>query len=383
MKTDNYNPYLSFYGKYKISPVKQDLSNLNLHLARREKLYRTLGIPVFAFQRKSVLEVGCGGGHNALAFLLWGAQVDLVEPNPKAREEIQPLFDRYNIDQDRWRLIDTMIEDFNINRSYDMVFAEGFIQCIKNKAEVIQKLSNVTKKGGVVVVTCADDISFFFDFLKRIVGFRLIQLNGTTCFEDKVCLLRRAFGSHLESLKCATRLIEDWVIDNLVNPEKYGDFFSIADCIGLFGKEFEFLGSSPRMFTEYSWYKDVQSSYKSQIIDQFHQKWHLLLMVGLEESTRRVEDNILLNRTIRELRRCIEDKGNRIDKENFVPILSFLKQIQALAGPIDSRIVKVIDEVQELILDEALSPEKISNAGHFRSAFGRGQQYVSMVKKSM
>ena len=115
MKTDNYNPYLSFYGKYKISPVKQDLSNLNLHLARREKLYRTLGIPVFAFQRKSVLEVGCGGGHNALAFLLWGAQVDLVEPNPKAREEIQPLFDRYNIDQDRWRLIDTMIEDFNIN----------------------------------------------------------------------------------------------------------------------------------------------------------------------------------------------------------------------------------------------------------------------------
>lgn len=58
----------SVYGKYKISPVKQDLSNPSIFFQKREKLYRQLGIPTILFDKKDILEVGSGSGFNTLAF---------------------------------------------------------------------------------------------------------------------------------------------------------------------------------------------------------------------------------------------------------------------------------------------------------------------------
>jgi SAM-dependent methyltransferase len=380
MKPNDHNPYLSFYGKNKISPVTQDLSNFSLHLLRREKLYRTLGIPIIAFERKSILEVGCGGGYNTLAFLIWGAHMDLVEPNSKAREEIEPLFTKHGVDLNQWKLYDATIETFNLQTGYDVVIAEGFLQCIPNKAQVVDKLSAAVKNGGVVVVTCADDISFFFELLKRIIGFRLIQIYNEDRFTGQVELLSKAFASHLDSLQFASRPVNDWVIDNLVNPEPYGDFLSIADCIDLFNNEFEFLGSSPRMFTEYSWYKDVQSDQKCQVKERFYTNWHRLLMVGMPESVRSKGENIRLKERIYALRQCIEEHGNRIDERNHGAILRHLEKVGDLAAGMDPRILKVIKEVSHLLCDDALTPEKVSNAEHFKTAFGCGQQYVSMVK---
>lgn len=59
----------SVYGKYKISPVKQDLSNPSIFFQKREKLYRQLRIPTILFDKKDILEVGSGSGFNTLAFL--------------------------------------------------------------------------------------------------------------------------------------------------------------------------------------------------------------------------------------------------------------------------------------------------------------------------
>ena len=88
---DNNNPQLSYYLTHGISPVHQDISDLNLHLVRREKLYRKLGIPSIAFKNKRLLEIGPGGGFNSLAFFAWGANIDFVEANPIACDEIKKL----------------------------------------------------------------------------------------------------------------------------------------------------------------------------------------------------------------------------------------------------------------------------------------------------
>ena len=66
------NKFIEYYGKHEMSPVKQDLSDFNRHCAKREKLYRQLGMPVIAFEGKRILEVGPGSGYNTLAFILWG-----------------------------------------------------------------------------------------------------------------------------------------------------------------------------------------------------------------------------------------------------------------------------------------------------------------------
>lgn len=64
------NDYLEYYGKHHISPVKQDIKDLERHYERRRKLYRQCGIPVIAFRNAEILEVGPGGGYNTLAFFI-------------------------------------------------------------------------------------------------------------------------------------------------------------------------------------------------------------------------------------------------------------------------------------------------------------------------
>ena len=56
------NDFLEYYGEHNISPVKQDIGNIELHYERRKKLYRQCGIPVIAFRNAEILEVGPGGG---------------------------------------------------------------------------------------------------------------------------------------------------------------------------------------------------------------------------------------------------------------------------------------------------------------------------------
>lgn len=61
MKNFKSNSFIEFYRKNKISPVRQDISDFKKHLKRREKLYRTIGLPIITFSNKDVLEVGPGG----------------------------------------------------------------------------------------------------------------------------------------------------------------------------------------------------------------------------------------------------------------------------------------------------------------------------------
>lgn len=59
---DMENNYIEYYGKHDISPVKQDIKDIEVHYNRRKKLYRQCGIPAIAFRNAKILEVGPGGG---------------------------------------------------------------------------------------------------------------------------------------------------------------------------------------------------------------------------------------------------------------------------------------------------------------------------------
>ena len=58
--------HLSFYRAHGVSPVRQDISDLRRHFARRESLYLQLGVVPRLVGGRSVVEVGPGGGYNAL-----------------------------------------------------------------------------------------------------------------------------------------------------------------------------------------------------------------------------------------------------------------------------------------------------------------------------
>ncbi|MCX8129922.1 MAG: class I SAM-dependent methyltransferase [Clostridia bacterium] len=373
------NPYIYFYGEHNVSPVRQDISDITQHYMRREGLYRSLGIPPFVFNGKRMLEVGPGGGYNSLYFLKMGARLDLVEPNPKGQEEIMHLFHQRNIEKARWKLHNTVIEDYCPEQKYDIVIAEGFISGLLHRNKVIERLSDVVSNGGVLVVTCADEISLFFEYLKRLVAWKLIKKVNE--FEDKIRILSNAFLTHLSSLSYATRPIDDWVIDTLINPAICFNSFSIADCINEFGDNFKFLGSSPDMFTNYSWYKDTDYNTNENVLKQFYSKRHLLFITGIKESERAKESNeklLTMASDFRQIVLKIETEG--CPKGHWDIAVQLLKHLQAITGDIDIRIPQIIEEALLLLNDGELNSEKVSKSKKLVEAFGRGQQYVSMVK---
>ena len=251
------NDYLEYYGEYHISPVRQDINNIEAHYKRRKKLYRQCGIPEIAFRNAEILEVGPGGGYNTLAFFHWNCKhIDLVEANLKGQEDMRILFSENHISQNQYEIFPCKIEDFHTDKKYDIVIAEGFLPYIFNQNEVIKKLQSLTDKEGIIVITCVDNVGMFIEALKRLIGQMLTR--NITCYDEKLNYLVQFFGKQLEGLGGVSRSAKDWVQDQILNPAGInGMELSMAQAISMFENDYEILGSSPQMFTDYSWYKDV------------------------------------------------------------------------------------------------------------------------------
>jgi ubiquinone/menaquinone biosynthesis C-methylase UbiE len=65
------NSFVAFYDEQGIVPVRQIDVGTNQHIARRRRLYQTLGVPLEMIHNKNVLEVGAGTGDNATVNLMF------------------------------------------------------------------------------------------------------------------------------------------------------------------------------------------------------------------------------------------------------------------------------------------------------------------------
>ncbi|NLW92053.1 MAG: methyltransferase domain-containing protein [Syntrophomonadaceae bacterium] len=377
------NLLLDFYQKNSISPVHQNILDFNTHIKRRGKLYRSLGMPEMVFNGTEVLEIGPGGGYNSLAFLNWGATMTLVEPNKTAVDELYFNFKNQNIDSDKYQILNSPIEDCALSKKFNIVIAEGFIPGMnQNKQkEVITKVDNLVNNNGIVVVTCFDEISIFFDLLKRLVGSKLTFLKGISDLESKKEILIKSFEAHFSNLSGASRPVEDWVLDNLINPAMLSDLFSIADCIEQFGDNYDVLGSSPRMFSDYTWYKDLNNKYGNTCKEQFAKKRHMLIDMSVEENERPYVMNYQLIELAKEFKNYLKEYENSLEGKHLVEISKILTGISGNVSEMPN-VVSAINEVIQLINDNALNESKISESKVFSKMFGRGMQYVSMIKNN-
>ena len=57
---------VDFYKTNQMSPVNQDISNLQSHFEKRELLFRHLGVPPALLEEKKIIEFGPGNGQNAV-----------------------------------------------------------------------------------------------------------------------------------------------------------------------------------------------------------------------------------------------------------------------------------------------------------------------------
>lgn len=378
------NDFLKFYGKHNISPVKQDLNDREIHYKRRGKLYRQLGMPDVLFKNANLLEVGPGGGYNTLAFFeyLGGGvkHIDLVEANPKGIEDMKLLFNE--IDKDRYTIFPCVIEEYISNKKYDVVIAESFIQFLKNQQEVIDILKEKVIEGGVVVITCSDEICFFIEQMKRLLAHAYVK--DIDDYETKVKILAEQFKPQLAKLRGVSRSAEDWVQDQLLNEAGVnGCSLSIEDAINYFGDDFDVLGCSPNMFTDYSWYKDIWYDYKADYIEQFREKNINLMLANMKDEICIDKDkSISLCRVVKDIKELAVKYEDKFEYAYVEQIIEKIDILESLVDLDNTELSVIINDIKKA-LDELKNTNKINLKKYceFFAAFGRTQQYISFVKK--
>jgi SAM-dependent methyltransferase len=337
---------LDFYREHGISPVTQDITDLQAHFARRAHLYRSLGLPPMAIQDKSVMEVGPGSGDNALyTSSLKPSRYVLVEPNAKACEDIKAK----TISQTHaFKLYQCEIGEYRDDGiGFDVVLCEGFLGlCGGDSARMLEDVEKHVKVGGVLVITCIDAISDHSEVLRRALAQRYI--NNSMTLHEKVNALVPVFTPHLATLKGITRSVEDWILDNILNPASIGPTFSIPDALTHLEGRFEVLGCSPDgLIPDWHWYKEAPQG-NQWAIDAYWTQAHNLLDCRKVEHGRRATVNTELMqwcKRIRSIVHTIEHGG--------------LKHDLGCAVELD-------DQLDILEADPGW--------------FGRGQQYLSLVR---
>ncbi len=380
------NAYIDHYERHKISPVRQDISNIESHFHRRTNLYMSLGLLQANFRDKRVLEVGPGSGYNSLVIASWRPSLYvLVEPNKTGVSHIKNLFKQYAISMDKIEIANTIIEKFSDSEKYDIILCEGMIPGLSNKEQVLTKLSSLLKQNGVLVVTCADEISMFFEIIRYFFAYKLTKNIKT--FTEKVHVAVDAFGSHLDTLTGFSRLKEDWCADTLFGYAHFNYDFSFKKCIEFFRNDYYVYKTSPCIFNDYRWYKTIPHDpqlFNQYYIEQFDLKKHNLLHYQTITPDRSKEENEELLRLCRHVVDTIYDG---VRSENIAVekrLLSLLELMIRNLRDTDSQIVKALKDIKKIITTDDYTIEAISSKYKaFISAFGRGQQYISLVKIKM
>ena len=327
---------LDFYRQHGISPVAQDVSDLSAHFERRRGLYRSLGLSPLTIRGASVLEVGPGSGHNALYTLsLHPRSYVAAEPNPRGAEETRRTL--AGARPGSVVVVEKAIEDFAWYYQFDVVFCEGLLGlCGADPKALLEHVIKHVTPGGVLVITCIDAISDHAEVLRRAMAHPLIDRSAP--LEEQLAVLRPVFEPHLATLKGRTRSVDDWIIDNILNPASIGPTFSIPDACEALEGRFDLMGCFPQFLTDWRWYKERPAG-NGWAIDSYWQQAHNLYDYRVESGPRDRSENEEL------MARCLS-------------VRQHINLCERMG-------------VTKLFLEE------FTDIGWF----GRGQQYLSFVKR--
>jgi SAM-dependent methyltransferase len=379
------NDYIDHYDKYKISPVRQELNDFDKHVYIRRMLYQALGLPKTAFKGKNVLEVGAGGGYNAIVTATFEpAYYQLIDANETGAKEITELFDKHNISCENIDIKNCFIEEYHTEKKFDIVICENMLSGIKNKYEVIQKLDTLIAKDGIFITNCSDEVSIFYDITRRLFANILSQRVDNKDFEYKLDIFEEAFKPHLETLDGFSKILRDWCADNLMDQAIYNVSLSVGDIVNFLGDKYYFYQMTPTIIVDEQWYKEVAIStraYNERKASLYERTWHNVFHYKVTSCERDSDKNIQLRMYCRQYIDLIQESENNYTNESKKNILEILRKIDNNLKDIDEKISLSIQEIINFLEIDNVSVETIKTSfTHFKSAFGKALQFVSLVK---
>lgn len=393
--------FLDYYKTHNISPVAQDISDLNKHFQRRNALYRQCGIVSSFIKGRSVLEVGPGTGHNALFTNSFRPKnYVLLDGNPKSCQETEKNLNANFKDCSNISVIQSNFWDFETETKFDLVCCEGTVPWQNSPEKFLLKLSSFVNNGGVLLITTSDAISYLSELLRRLFARIIIadSLKGEKNSHisllktsDVLDTLRPFFTNQLRHLKGMSRSIDDWIHDNILQPI-VGKPLSIHQAINTLSKNFDIYGSSPQSLTDWRWYKDIHGKncdYNNRALEIFSCHKHNMLDYRKIYSKQTAKFGNEVSKVANDIMNNIL-LLDKVDVEDYPSTLknvvnSVIKELSVLSKLTDQYSNDTslsIRELQQQLTCWGEGGEINMQLPNFSPWFGRGQQYLSFTKKS-
>ncbi len=376
---------VDFYKRHGISPVRQDISNLETHFTRRAGLYRHLGILPQFVRGRSVLEIGPGGGFNSLyTATLQPSRYVLLEPNPTGVTHIEGVFGQFPPLRKKIEIVGKLVEDYDTADRFDFVLCEGMLALagVKDPSELLRTVAKFVAPGGVLVITCIDAISDFPETLRRLFGQLLVKPKDP--LETQAAALVAMFGPHLASLAGMSRRHDDWVIDNLLNPASIGPYLPIFEAIAAIDADFEFYAASPHFATDWRWYKSLTpqaTEYSRRGIDQYWQNAHSLFDYRRTFTPRDPAANQALYQQCDDTRALVREYERTRETGLVQKIRARLADLERSAREFSADVADALKEAHDLLAQTPPDPKAVAASVRFGPWFGRGQQYLSFSRR--
>jgi len=374
-------PFIDFYRANNISPVAQDISDLERHFDRRAALYRHLGLAPSLLSGKTVIEFGPGSGYNSIyTSSLKPRRYVLVDGNPTGLEATRKLLAAQGGRETEHVIAQSLIEDYRGAESFDVVLCEGVIPMQHEPQAFLRHVAGFAAPGGVVVTTCMDSVSQFAEIMRRLVAALAVAPEQTT--DEKLERLRLVFEPHLATLKGRSRLVDDWILDVVIQPW-VGSMLSIGDAIEALDGGFDVYGCSPHFFTDWRWYKDIHGEtrgFNRNAIAAFHRELHNLIDYRQTLPPREPA----ANRELLALCNSIFEQERRFESEPDSAAISEIGvQLRRLQGLTAAFSAATAEAIGDLVagLESFVARGALPDLGAFAPLFGRGQQYLSFIRR--
>lgn len=380
--------FLDYYESHTIIPVSQGHVPREVLTRQRVQLYLQLGVHPLCFRGSDVLEVGPGTGDNAeIVDSLGPSSLTLLDANPASVRALNRKIKGGLFREAATKVIATDFHDHaDSGTDFDIVLAEGCIPCQVDPHYSLRSIARyVRPPSGILVITCAEPLGLLAEICRRLLKPAFMSASSGS-FDSAVDLAAGYFGPDLRSLPGVTRTAHDWVVDQIFHPWPDRWHLSIDEALESL-PDFDFLGSSPSFVVDWRWYKQFggdSANRSSSAISQWRRGRLSLIDFRVTPDQLPPTDESLpeeVRLLVIEFDRLVQESWRRDSYDDSEAIQSVISEVLSvfIREPYLLGAYSALAEFQRE-LPRIMGGDLSGEIPLFRAWWGRGQQYLSMIR---
>jgi SAM-dependent methyltransferase len=370
--------FIDFYNRHSIIPVHQNNPDPAKYIAKRLYLLNSLGIPTSLLPHISICEFGPGTGQNAKVLIELGAvDLTLVDASDQAIESLCRLKHNNKDHMINLDIFKTNFLDFKSDNKFDLVVAEGCIPHQSDPEKIVKAIASHIGLSGILLISTISGLSHLSETLRRVYSSLLLD-KGHPEISDLDCLVN-FFEPDLCYLSSRSRSTTDWCLDVIIQPLHESSLFSQPEAITALRDDFQVYHTLPALLSPFYWYKNYDQELCSDtILDTYYQSNLCLISTNARPTLHPSSAGFAAEALGKELWDVAASFQN--GRSTINDLTTLLRDLSVLYSSYYPHIADLINDSIFVLSNFSTALESEAHT-RFRSFWGRGQQYLSLLRK--